>query len=94
MDELLKGKEAKEYVEKALKYAEDHKGYGAEVYGYKAGYYEEGKVYVAFDNTDNCCWVEEFKSPREAEQWCLGEIDSDGYPVNPSEWICDIACGI
>ena len=34
-----------------------------------AGYYKHKKVWVAFDNETGDCWVEEFKTEKEAVDW-------------------------
>lgn len=41
------------------------------------GYFmdEEAGRYVAFDNSDNECFVEEFDSPSAAENWLQGNTD-------------------
>ena len=36
-------------------------------------YCKEDDVYVAIDNTSGDCWVEEFSSEKEAQDWLLGK---------------------
>lgn len=37
------------------------------------GYYIDNGVYVAFDNSTNDCWIEEFKTRKEALKWLNDE---------------------
>ena len=41
------------------------------------GYFRDGAKYVAFDNSTNDCWVEEFRTKIGAEKWCRGLMDTD-----------------
>lgn len=34
-----------------------------------SGYYKDGDKWIAFDNTDLCCWVEEFESRKDAVEY-------------------------
>lgn len=36
-------------------------------------YCQENNIYVAVDNSTNNCWVEEFKSEKDAQNWLLGK---------------------
>ena len=36
-------------------------------------YCKEDNVYVAIDNTSGDCWVEEFSSEKEAQDWLFGK---------------------
>ena len=43
-------------------------------------YCKDGNKYIAIDNSTNNCWVEEFSSEKEVQNWLLkkdleGEID-------------------
>ena len=35
------------------------------------GFFREGDKYVAYDNSTGDCWVEEFKTKKEAKDWLL-----------------------
>lgn len=37
-----------------------------------AGYWQEDGKWIAYDNTDGCCWVEEFKTRQAAVEWIKG----------------------
>jgi hypothetical protein len=83
---MLKGQDAKDYVEKALSHEKEINGglnFGeGEIEG-EAGYYQDGRVFVAFDNRDFCCWVEELKTSRKAVMWINGHIDAEGHLTKP-----------
>lgn len=34
-----------------------------------AGYWHENGKVIAYDNTDGCCWVEEFSTTGQALRW-------------------------
>lgn len=73
---ILKGNEAKEALSKLLSDA------NASPYNkpYVTGYYlKSDNVFVAFDNTTADCWVEEFTSDKEAEEFC-----SEVSPESPA----------
>lgn len=83
---MLKGQEAKEYLEKALSLETDKYGslrFGDGIIEGEAGYYKEGNVFVAFDNQDYFCFVEEFKTQRKAVMWINGHIDAEGHLTKP-----------
>ena len=51
-------------------------GYSTPIEGYdvfSAGFWREGDKWIAYDNTSGDCWVEEFKTRREAREYCLNE---------------------
>lgn len=37
-------------------------------------YCKDGDCYVAVDDSTNDCWVEQFNSEKEAQNWLLGEV--------------------
>ncbi len=41
-------------------------------------YYKSKDKYIAMDNRTNDCWVEEFKTKKQAKAWLNDEIDSQG----------------
>ena len=41
------------------------------------GYFYEKPKFVAFDNSSNDCWVEEFRTKMGAEKWCRGAMGTD-----------------
>lgn len=41
------------------------------------GYFKDGEKFVAFDNTTQDCWVEEFKNEDTAKMWINGHISAD-----------------
>ena len=52
--------------------------YSAKIQGYEhrsTGYWKEGKIYIAFDNTTEDCWVEEFPSRKKAADYAMGFKD-------------------
>lgn len=68
MGTLYKGKTAKKVCEMILAANEDWP-YTNPIEGYdhkSSGYYKEGKVWIAFDNTTEDCWIEEFESRKDA----------------------------
>lgn len=38
---------------------------------FSAGFWREGDKWIAYDNTTGDCWVEEFKTRKEAKEYCL-----------------------
>lgn len=69
MKDLLKGKEAEETCRKILDQWYIDGTYNLFL-GIK-GWFKDGETYVAFDNTDGECWIEEFGSQMSAERWLL-----------------------
>lgn len=43
------------------------------------GYWFENGIWVAFDNVEGCCWVEEFDNEAEAIAYADGSLDIDEY---------------
>ena len=55
-------------------------GYSTPIEGYdvfSAGFWREGDKWMAYDNTTGDCWVEEFKTRKEAKEYCLNIWDYD-----------------
>lgn len=75
---ILTGTEAKEKL-KALLETEEYGAYGIGKKDQVAGYYQEGEVYAAFDNTTNNCWTEEFSTEENAIKFCNGEQVEDSH---------------
>lgn len=51
--------------------------YSVEIQGYdhkSSGYWKEGNIYVAYDNTTEDCWVEEFSTKKLAASYAAGVI--------------------
>lgn len=64
---ILTGSKAKETLESILdKYDQDEGDYPEP---YVAGWFKEDDTYIAFDNQDKCCWVEEFRTRQAAVRW-------------------------
>lgn len=43
-------------------------------------YCQENSIYVAVDNSTDNCWVEEFKTEKDAQNWLLGkDLDKGDY---------------
>lgn len=71
----LVGKEAKQYVTETLdSHTNNSKKYHHPSGLYLKGYYWDEDVWVAFDNTTNDCWVEEFDREKDCIEW-LYEFD-------------------
>lgn len=66
MNDVLTGKEAQETLSAILSKDMATNQYPAP---YVTGYYADGQVWVAFDNRDGCCWVEEFSTERKAKEY-------------------------
>jgi len=87
--DILTGKEAKTYLERALKIGDEQENKGIEqdwgegVLPPKAGHYDENGIIIAFDNRDWCCWVEQFETVEIALQWINGEIEATGNTFYP-----------
>lgn len=53
-------------------------GYSTPIEGYdvfSAGFWREGDKWMAYDNTTGDCWVEEFKTRKEAKDWVLDRYE-------------------
>lgn len=61
---VYKGKRAKQVLTEILAHVTDNGRYPH--HEGDAGYYRDGKKYVAFDNSTCDCWVEEFPSRKQA----------------------------
>jgi hypothetical protein len=44
-----------------------------------SGYYTIEDFYIAFDNTTNNCWVEEFSTKENAINFCMGKETEDRH---------------
>ena len=77
---LYEGKEAKLVLDTILgseKNDEEAKMVKYPTHPEAAGYFKEGEKFVAFDNTTEDCWVEEFKNEGTAKLWATGYISTD-----------------
>lgn len=41
-----------------------------------SGYFQDGKSWLAFDNTNGCCWVEEFDLEEHARLYAMMIVSS------------------
>ncbi len=64
---LYTGKEAKKIVHEILESIDDNGRYP--YCEGDSGYYKDGKVWCAWDNSSGDCWVEEFKTKKECIDW-------------------------
>ena len=69
VDDIIYGDEAEQYLTEVL-----DGEVGELMFHHKsgknlAGCYQDGDHWVAFDNTTNECWVEEFESENESIEW-------------------------
>lgn len=66
---IYKGEEARIVCDLILR----NEDYSTPIEGYEVfstGYWFERDRWVAFDNLDGECWVEEFKTKKEAKEYC------------------------
>lgn len=72
---IFKGQKAKEICEAILGAnpgkTEDFTAPMPDNLVYSAGYWkdEENGKWIAYDNTDHYCWVEEFETEKQAKSW-------------------------
>jgi hypothetical protein len=72
------GEEAKQILSKILASAKDNdKGTVYAAYSGSTGMYKDGEKYVAFDNSTNDCWVEEFREEEGAAKWLTTDISAE-----------------
>lgn len=68
---IYTGEDARTACERIL----ENIDYSMAITGYdsaSAGYWEENGKWVAYDNTDGECWMEEFATEAEAKGWIDG----------------------
>ena len=76
---LLKGEEAQKVLGEILESERKSRSLTFPAHTGAQGYFRDKatKVFVAFDNSNNDCWVDEFKTQVGAEKWCRGLMDTD-----------------
>ena len=73
MSQFLKGKEARETLNRILDMGYKHKSQYKYADG-MSGYFKEKlpsgeEIWTAYDSRTNDCWVEEFKTKKECIKW-------------------------
>lgn len=53
--------------------------YAVNEHGYCCGHYQEGEIWIAFDNSTGDCWVEEFHTEQECIDYLKGEDRKQYY---------------
>ena len=74
---LLKGEEAQKVLGEILESERKSRSLTFPAHTGAQGYFRDGAKYVAFDNSSNDCWVEEFKNKENAKAWLRGEISAE-----------------
>ena len=75
--QLLTGEEAQKVLGEILESERRSRSLTYPAHTGAQGYFRDGAKYVAFDNSTNDCWVEEFRTKTGAEKWCRGLMDTD-----------------
>lgn len=75
--QLLTGEEAQKILGEILESERRSRSLTFPAHTGAQGYFRDGAKYVAFDNSTNDCWVEEFRTKIGAEKWCRGLMDTD-----------------
>ena len=75
--QLLTGEEAQKVLGEILESERRSRSLTFPAHTGAQGYFRDGAKYVAFDNSTNDCWVEEFRTKTGAEKWCRGLMDTD-----------------
>ena len=75
--QLLTGEEAQKVLGEILESERRSRSLTFPAHTGAQGYFRDGAKYVAFDNSTNDCWVEEFRTKIGAEKWCRGLMDTD-----------------
>ena len=77
MAEILTGKEAQKVLGEILESERKNRTLSFPAHTGTRGYFYEKPKFVAFDNSSNDCWVEEFRTKLGAEKWCQGHLSTD-----------------
>ena len=77
MAEILTGKEAQKVLGEILESERKNRTLSFPAHTGARGYFYEKPKFVAFDNSSNDCWVEEFRTKLGAEKWCQGYMSTD-----------------
>ena len=75
--EILTGKEAQKVLGEILESERKSRSLTFPAHTGARGYFYEKPKFVAFDNSSNDCWVEEFRTKLGAEKWCRGYLSTD-----------------
>ena len=77
MAEILTGNEAQKVLGEILESERKNSSLTFPAHTGARGYFYEKPKFVAFDNSSNDCWVEEFRTKLGAEKWCQGHLSTD-----------------
>ena len=74
---VLIGDEAKKVLGEILESERKSRSLTYPAHTGATGFFYERPKFVAFDNSSNDCWVEEFKTAIGAKKWCQGLLSTD-----------------
>ena len=74
---VLTGEEAKKVLDEILESERKSRSLTFPAHTGATGFFYEKPRYVAFDNSSNDCWVEEFRTATGARKWCQGLLSTD-----------------
>lgn len=77
MAEILTGMEAQKVLGEMLESERKSRSLTFPAHTGARGYFYEKPKFVAFDNSRNDCWVEEFRTKLGAKKWCEGLLSTD-----------------
>lgn len=77
MAEILTGKEAQKVLGEILESERKSSSLTFPAHTGARGFFYEKPKFVAFDNSSNDCWVEEFRTEVGAKKWCQGLLSTD-----------------
>ena len=75
--DILTGKEAQRVLGEILESERKSRSLTYPAHTGAVGFFYEKPKFVAFDNSSNDCWVEEFKTETGARKWCRGQLSTD-----------------
>ena len=75
--DILTGKEAQRVLGEILESERRSRSLTYPAHTGARGFFYEKPKFVAFDNSSNDCWVEEFKTEIGAMKWCRGLLSTD-----------------
>ena len=74
---VLIGEEAKKVLGEILESERKSRSLTFPAHTGATGFFYEKPKFVAFDNSSNDCWVEEFRTATGAKKWCQGLLSTD-----------------
>ena len=74
---MLIGEEAKKVLGEILESERKCRSLTFPAHTGATGFFYETPKFVAFDNSSNDCWVEEFKTATGAKKWCEGKLSTE-----------------